>query len=183
MPVATPFRRFSFRSLVLLVALGSLAGGCQSSRPSFSFQPAVLRATTAMPAPRVARAPVPVAAPVAAAEAAPRAATAALPSTIEAGPLRATAPHPAARPAETVASVAPASASSVRRTHRPLLHRAHASAEAGLGTTVFGILGIVTLPIALLGLLLSGGGLVWGIVAAAAALAILVAYLDPFGRR
>ena len=51
-----------------------------------------------------------------------------------------------------------------------------------LGTTVFGILGIVALPIALLGLLLSGGGLVWGIVAGAAALAILVAYLDPFGR-
>ena len=51
----------------------------------------------------------------------------------------------------------------------------------GLGTTVFGILGLITLPIALLGLLLSGGGLGWGIVAGAAALAILVAYLDPFG--
>ena len=66
---------------------------------------------------------------------------------------------------------------------RPLLARAHATAEAGLGTTVLGVLGLVVLPIALLGLLLSGGGLVWGIVAGAAALAVLVAYLDPFGQR
>ena len=55
-------------------------------------------------------------------------------------------------------------------------------AEAGLGTTVLGVLGLVVLPIALIGLLLSGGGLVWGIVAGLAALAVLVAYLDPFGR-
>ena len=65
---------------------------------------------------------------------------------------------------------------------RALLHRPHATAEVGLGTTVLGILGLVVLPIALIGLLLSGGGLVWGIVAGAAALAVLVAYLDPFGR-
>ena len=68
-------------------------------------------------------------------------------------------------------------------THRrTLLHRPHATAEVGLGTTVLGVLGLVVLPIALIGLLLSGGGLVWGIVAGAAALAVLVAYLDPFGR-
>ncbi|GAB3853227.1 hypothetical protein GCM10028822_21780 [Hymenobacter terrigena] len=66
---------------------------------------------------------------------------------------------------------------------RPILARPHATAEAGLGTTVLGVLGLVVLPIALLGLLLSGGGLVWGIVAGAAALAVLVAYIDPFGRR
>jgi hypothetical protein len=52
----------------------------------------------------------------------------------------------------------------------------------GLGTTVFGILGLIVLPIALLGLLLSGGGLVWGILAGLAALAVLVAYIDPFGK-
>lgn len=69
-----------------------------------------------------------------------------------------------------------------RLLRRSLLHRAQAPAEAGLGTTVLGILGLITLPIALLGLLLSGGGLVWGILAGAAALAILVAWLDPFGR-
>ena len=61
------------------------------------------------------------------------------------------------------------------------LRRAHATAEVGLGTTVLGVLGLVVLPIALIGLLLSGGGLVWGLVAGLAALAVLVAYLDPFG--
>lgn len=66
---------------------------------------------------------------------------------------------------------------------RALLSRRRATAEVGLGTTVLGVLGLVVLPIALLGLLLSGGGLVWGILAGAAALAVLVAYLDPFGQR
>ena len=54
---------------------------------------------------------------------------------------------------------------------RALLHRPHATAEVGLGTTVLGVLGLIVLPIALIGLLLSGGGLVWGIVAGLAALA------------
>jgi hypothetical protein len=51
-----------------------------------------------------------------------------------------------------------------------------------LGTTVLGILGLILLPVALVGLALSGGGLVWGIIAGAAAVAVLVAWLDPFGR-
>lgn len=65
---------------------------------------------------------------------------------------------------------------------RSWLTRPHNTAEAGLGTTVLGVLGLVVLPVALLGLLLSGGGLVWGILAGLAALAVLVAYIDPFGR-
>ena len=68
-----------------------------------------------------------------------------------------------------------------RAAARLLRQRPQAPAEVGLGTTVLGVLGLVALPIALLGLLLSGGGLVWGIVAGAAALAVLVAKLDPFG--
>ena len=64
---------------------------------------------------------------------------------------------------------------------RALLRRPHATAEVGLGTTVLGVLGLVVLPIALIGLLL-GGGLVWGVLAGLAALAVLVAYIDPFGR-
>ena len=51
--------------------------------------------------------------------------------------------------------------------------------EVGLGTTVFGILGFLAVPIGLIGLAL-GGGLVWGLIAAAGALAILIAWLDPF---
>ena len=66
---------------------------------------------------------------------------------------------------------------------RAFRHRAHAPAEVGLGTTVLGVLGLVTLPIALIGLALSGGGVVWAVIAAAAALAVLVAYLDPVGNR
>ncbi|WP_310394444.1 hypothetical protein [Hymenobacter sp.] len=54
-------------------------------------------------------------------------------------------------------------------------------AEAGLGTTVLGVLGLVVLPVGLIGLLL-GGGLAWGIIAGLGALAVLVAYLDPDGR-
>ena len=85
-----------------------------------------------------------------------------------------TGPMPDARPlVKRMATLRP----------RVLLGRPHATAEAGLGTTVLGVLGLVVLPIALIGLAISGGGLVWGIVAGAAALAVLVAYLDPFGRR
>jgi hypothetical protein len=71
----------------------------------------------------------------------------------------------------------------VAKHQRGLWRRPHATAEVGLGTTVLGVLGLVLLPIALVGLLLSGGGLVWGILAGLAALAVLVAYIDPFGRR
>jgi hypothetical protein len=65
---------------------------------------------------------------------------------------------------------------------RALLRRPHATAEAGLGTTVLGVLGLIALPIAALGLILSGGALGWIIVGGLAALAVLVAYIDPFGR-
>ena len=84
-------------------------------------------------------------------------------------------------PHRTAASVAaPHPAPQLAPVHRrALLARPRASAEAGLGTTVLGVLGLVVLPIALLGLALSGGGLVWAIVAGAAAVAVLVAYLDP----
>ncbi|UOQ75374.1 hypothetical protein MUN84_11605 [Hymenobacter sp. 5516J-16] len=62
----------------------------------------------------------------------------------------------------------------VRRVAAP----AHGT-EVGLGTTVLGVLGLVVLPLALLGLLIWGGP-VWAILAGLAALAVLVAYLDPF---
>lgn len=62
-----------------------------------------------------------------------------------------------------------------------LLHRAHAPAESGLGLTVLGLLAMVALVVALIGLAISGGGLGWIIAAGVAALVILVAYLDPGG--
>ncbi|MFD2721049.1 hypothetical protein ACFST9_20180 [Hymenobacter monticola] len=69
-----------------------------------------------------------------------------------------------------------------KQPRRVLLQRPHATAEAGLGTTVLGVLGLIMLPIAALGLILSGGALGWIIVGGLAALAVLVAYIDPFGR-
>ncbi|RIY12972.1 hypothetical protein D0T11_04385 [Hymenobacter rubripertinctus] len=65
---------------------------------------------------------------------------------------------------------------------RPVRHAAsggQAAQEVGLGTTVLGVLGLVVGPVALLGLLIWGGP-VWATLAALAALAVLVAYLDPF---
>jgi hypothetical protein len=51
--------------------------------------------------------------------------------------------------------------------------------EVGLGTTFFGILGLLAVLVGLIGLAL-GGGLVFGLIAAAGALAVLVAWIDPF---
>jgi hypothetical protein len=62
-----------------------------------------------------------------------------------------------------------------------LLARHRPAAESGLGLTVLGLLGMVTLVVALVGLLVSGGGLVWAAIAGVAALVVLLAYLDPKG--
>ena len=172
-------RSFHACLLALLVVTGGLASGCQSSRPSFSFQamPGRARAAAvAMPAavPDSAAAVVASVArlPVAHADIQP-------PKRVR----QRTRPAVASAVPRALAGIAPGQAEIPRPRLRPYLHRPHATAEVGLGTTVLGVLGLVVLPIALLGLLLSGGGLVWGIVAGVAALAVLVAYLDPFGQR
>ena len=177
MPFFPLSRLSNYRLLVVLGIFASLASGCQSSRPSFSFRPGPRQqhevSTTTAAAPKADAVPV---------EGAP-VAPAASPSDLPPVARQQRRPSQLGRAALATEKV-------VRRTivrphaphQRPLLARPHATAEAGLGTTVLGVLGLVVLPIALLGLLLSGGGLVWGIVAAAAALAVLVAYLDPFGR-
>ena len=64
---------------------------------------------------------------------------------------------------------------------RQLLRRAHAPAAQGLGLTVLGLLAMVALVVALIGLAISGGGLGWIITAAIAAGVLLLAYLDPGG--
>ncbi|TYZ11375.1 hypothetical protein FY528_06660 [Hymenobacter lutimineralis] len=51
--------------------------------------------------------------------------------------------------------------------------------EVGLGTTVLGVLGLVVFPLSLIGLLIWGGP-VWAVLAGLAALAVLIAWLDPF---
>ena len=170
--------RFSHTCLfALFVIFTSLTSGCQSSRPSFSFQPAPgrLRPVLLAAAPFDSLGAITALAPAASV----------LPASNR-------APRQARAKVREVSMVAvpTAIANTDKRTvvrpmptrRRALLTRPHATAEVGLGTTVLGVLGLVVLPIALIGLLLSGGGLVWGIVAGAAALAVLVAYLDPFGR-
>ena len=176
-------RLFPFRLLELLVVSAGLASGCQSSRPSFSFQPTPGRGRTVKADGAIGSAPELSALPMAVTPTKPAAQPAI--STPRAQKQRHALPPPEPVVASTATvTIAPLPITRPAAPHRrPLLRRSHGPAEAGLGTTVLGVLGLVVLPIALLGLLLSGGGLVWGIVAGAAALAVLVAYIDPFGRR
>ena len=166
--------------LALLLVAGGLASSCQSSRPSFSFQPGPglqprHEASSRAPAPNAPAAPS-----TAAAQAEPAAPSNSPPAAPNRR--RNQSRHRLAAIAAIPGAARPAARPAAPH-RRTLLARPHAAAEAGLGTTVLGVLGLVVLPIALLGLLLSGGGLVWGVVAGAAALAVLVAYLDPFGQR
>ena len=168
------FRTIRFQAL--LVGLMGLASGCQSTRPTFSFQSAARQGQPMVSAVSLAdeASAVVAIAPVPAATVAS--------NTVKTViyPRRRPAPRP---PAATVPTTITFQSFQLPATahRRAWLARPQAPAEAGLGTTVLGVLGLITLPIALLGLLLSGGGLVWGIVAGLAALAVLVAYLDPFG--
>lgn len=181
MPVATRPRLFSAHLLPLLVVFAGLASSCQSSRPSFSFQPAPGRA-------RAAHGPVPVAndsvvvtaTTLRPAQAKDRVGTVPVVARPRQGAkIQA---RPVAMVTENVVA-RPLMKRLVAVRGRALLHRSHGTAEAGLGTTVLGVLGLIALPIAAVGLILSGGGLGWIIVGGLAALAVLVAYIDPFGRR
>ena len=174
---ATRPRLLHSNLLALLVIFAGLASGCQSSRPSFSFQPAPNRAQLMTAPTRVATTEDSAAATV-------------TPATFAAQPMAQTQVRARVRPRARPAVASSMKPATIVRTpmerpaashRRALLHRPHTTAEVGLGTTVLGVLGLIVLPIALIGLLLSGGGLVWGIVAGLAALAVLVAYLDPFG--
>ena len=166
-------RLFRARILALLIFFAGLASGCQSSRPSFSFQPAPGRVR-----PGLTTLPVAVEDSVGAG-----ATSTTIPPNfgVEIQPRKQRRRQLQPAPAIAAQILAVAAKSKAVTHHRALLHRPHATAEMGLGTTVLGVLGLIILPIALVGLLLSGG-LVWGIVAGLAALAVLVAYLDPFGR-
>lgn len=160
------------------LAVACLNTGCQSARPAFLFQPTPQPATAALTVVSVVVADV---TPVVAAATAPPVATKRLLPMARGNRHRnrvAPVPH------HTAASVAaPYQTAQLAPAHRRVfLARPQTSAEAGLGTTVLGVLGLVVLPIALLGLALSGGGLVWATVAGVAALAVLVALIDPDGR-
>lgn len=196
MPFITLSRLSNCYLLAVLAAFGGLASGCQSSRPSFSFQPIRLRAT--VPVSRAARArpivaevgaasvaAVPLASVMPTAEAVPtqpaHEAPAKPPVPAETQPPRTQPQLLAAAMAQTTAATAPAQNRALALFRRPLLHRAHAPARQGLGLTVLGLLGMVALVVALIGLAISGGGVGWIITAAIAAGVVLLAYLDPGG--
>ena len=172
MPVSTPAARPLAYLLVALCALLTLAG-CQSTRPTYSFQP---RSTTAPSLPTDSALVTPVA-PVTATPG-----TAAV-KTVSHGQL-VRVMRPRAMRQQLRRAVAQATAAApVRRTMLRPTHRAapgtQAVQEVGLGTTVLGVLGLIVGPIALIGLLIWGGP-VWATLLGLAALAVLVAYIDPF---
>ncbi|RSK46638.1 hypothetical protein [Hymenobacter perfusus] len=180
MPVSTtPARRARFFSrcpLVLLVLL--MAAGCRSSQLAYQFRPAPVKQQLIVSEP-----PPDIATGGNSSEA-----------TVTAKPTDKLQPATQQRPKPRQVRQQMRQALAQFRTTPALKLRASQSAgqalrttagprettEVGLGTTVLGVLGLVVLPVALIGLLIWGGP-VWAVLAGLAALAVLIAYLDPFG--
>ncbi|QNH62310.1 hypothetical protein [Hymenobacter sediminicola] len=177
MHIPTPFHslRAVFRLLNALLIL-SVVASCSGSRSAYQFQPAATAAVQ-RPAftPDSAATSTIAAAPVSAAE-------------ISALSLQPHRQEGKRKPQQAVAQLV----NHARAQQKQLLAKPtkqqeatkasspQRPAEVGLGTTVLGVLGLVVLPISLLGLLIWGGP-VWAVLAGLAALAVLIAYLDPFG--
>lgn len=176
-----PVCRPSFLSLTsgILLLLGVGASSCQSTKVAYQFRPAAAPPIAAQvqqpgvqPTPAVSYQPVLPPATGAVATPAPT-------------PVRVRRLARLQRQVASVVAAAPRSVVRLRQesaTQKVRRHqvRPHSTTEVGLGTTVLGVLGLVVLPISLIGLLIWGGP-VWAILAGLSALAILVAYLDPFG--
>ena len=165
-----------------LLVLG-LAAGCRSTQTVYRVTPAVgvAVATPAVPAAgERGTAPAPTigepssapAAPVTAQSLGSRPHRAVAPRRLRAA---ATAPAPAIAGAVRALKSNPRLLRAVRRAAAP-----PNTAESGLGTTFLGILGILAIPVGLIGLLLSGGALAWGIVAVVGGLLLLNAIFEPF---
>ncbi|QNE41356.1 hypothetical protein F1C16_18235 [Hymenobacter sp. NBH84] len=176
MSIATLRRLRLLSSLLVGFVLLTLAVGCQSARPT----PTAYQVRLTEPA--VALAPTP---PTLTPTAETPSATAE-PLPIDTSPksrAKARASHPTTQPkALTTATkrLPQRLARAVGRTavkHPAGVHRN--TTEVGLGTTVLGVLGLIVAPIALIGLLI-WGGLVWAILLGLAALAVLIAYIDPY---
>ncbi|SES72887.1 hypothetical protein [Hymenobacter actinosclerus] len=179
MPVFTAFtRRFLFScSAATGLLLG--AAGCRSAQSAYQFRPApTVAAASQRPAPAQA---LPAAAPASAAvKALPAAVARPVASHAARRPVRRTAGAVPARLARSFSAAAqPTYAAVVRPGRRGATDGAQAVAEVGLGTTVLGVLGLIVGPISLVGLLIWGGP-VWAVLLGLSALAVLVAYIDPF---
>lgn len=179
-------RRFPVQ-LWLYGVLLTVAAGCRSASVAYYFRPpaplpTALRAATPQSTTAPEAAP---AAPAASGEALARP-----PQSVAERRIRLAQPL-----AKAVAQVAPrflyksgamqAHASQRKLRQAPFSPVRHTSlspqrpAEVGLGTTVLGVLGLIVLPLSLIGLLVWGGP-VWAILAGLSAVAVLVAWLDPF---
>jgi hypothetical protein len=166
--------------LSLAVTVLLLAASCHSTQVAYQFRPApshpaattVTTDSVAVLAPVTAVAAVPIT--MVATVTASQPAQAALPPTRQLRQLRRVVAHNLGQQL----TKATTSRSAAQHTHQ--VARPHQTAEVGLGTTVLGVLGLIVLPISLIGLLIWGGP-VWAILAGLSALAILIAYLDPFG--
>ena len=173
---ARPRRLFSPLLLTLLVL--ALTASCRSAQTAYYFNPAMQPGAAAVAAPVVPDSGkiAPAAPTVATLERQPahQPARPALrrPRLMQRQPLRYFIAQ-----AAPVQQVMPAHASRQSAQHAA---RPRQVSEVGLGTTVLGVLGLIVLPISLVGLLIWGGP-VWASLAGLAGLAVLVAYLDPFG--
>lgn len=167
-------RHLTRLSLAFMVLL--LAASCHSTQVAYQFRPAASLPVATMAAPDSSAVKITVAATHPGVAAMPPELVRAKPRQMrQARQLRRVVAQAVAQqriPAVASRSGAAQSTQHVARPQQP--------AEVGLGTTVFGVLGLIVLPVSLLGLLIWGGP-VWAILAGLAALAVLIAYIDPFG--
>lgn len=173
MLIAATLRRLRLLPFLLVgFLLLNLVAGCRSAQPApTAYQvrqtsPAVAVTPTPTPASTLAAPPV-VATPTA---------TIAPPPPHSIVPTRKRVPSPVAR--TPTPKHARRLARTALRAARHSLSTQPNTTEAGLGTTVLGVLGLIVAPIALIGLLIWGGP-VWAILLGLAALAVLIAYIDP----
>ncbi|MET4107815.1 hypothetical protein [Hymenobacter sp. UYP22] len=161
----------------LLVFTGALAAGCRSAQTAYQFKPAggavAVRPVPADTAANQAATPAPtMVVPVAAG----------LPTATRKSYTKPQMKRQLRQAVAQVQTRLAATATPGRKSAAQQVHRVAGprhTTEVGLGTTVLGVLGLVVLPISLIGLLIWGGP-VWAVLAGLAALAVLIAYLDPF---
>ncbi|WP_426489765.1 hypothetical protein [Hymenobacter sp. 102] len=180
MPASTvPARRARFFFGVPLLLLVLLAAGCRSSQSAYQFRPApaaqqpmTAEARPVITPPGASPRIIATAEPVAERQPAIQQRTKPKPRQLRQQLRQAVAQVGAAQVPRLRAGKSAGQAA--RRAAGP-----RHTAEVGLGTTVLGVLGLVVLPLSLIGLLIWGGP-VWAVLAGLAALAVLIAYLDPF---
>ncbi|WP_019946389.1 hypothetical protein [Hymenobacter aerophilus] len=184
MPFSTTSLRRLLVSCSVAAALLTAASGCRSAHSAYQFRPATTVAVAPRQAAPAATPPAAVPATVAGAATAPppKAAAKQVATRPARQPARRLRRPATPQPIQRLASAGrPAHAAVWQPARRATTASdgAQATAEVGLGTTVLGVLGLIVGPISLIGLLIWGGP-VWAVLLGLSALAVLVAYIDPF---